>query len=87
MGGEGDHPVAVVCNLTPVPRHGYRIGLPHAGIWREILNTDAVVYGGSGGGNLGQIRAISEASHGFNAMAEILIPALSTVYFEYADHE
>ena len=87
MGGEGDHPVAVVCNLTPVPRHGYRIGLPHAGIWREILNTDAVVYGGGGGGNLGQIRAISEASHGFNAMAEILIPALSTVYFEYADHE
>ena len=87
MGGEGDHPVAVVCNLTPVARHGYRIGLPHAGIWREILNTDAVVYGGSSGGNLGQIRAVSEASHGFNAMAEIMIPALASVYFEYADHE
>ena len=40
-------PVLVVCNFTPVPRHGYRIGVPRAGGWREILNTDAEFYGGS----------------------------------------
>jgi 1,4-alpha-glucan branching enzyme len=42
------HPMAVVCNLTPVPRDGYRIGVPLAGAWQEIFNTDASTYGGSG---------------------------------------
>ena len=40
--------MAVVCNLTPVPREGYRIGVPKAGAWEEVINTDATVYGGSG---------------------------------------
>ena len=56
FGAEGDPPVAVVCNFTPVVRHGYRIGLPRSGRWREALNTDAAIYGGSGVGNLGGVR-------------------------------
>ncbi|GLR67023.1 1,4-alpha-glucan branching enzyme GlgB [Acidocella aquatica] len=85
IGDEGHRPVAVVCNLTPVPRQAYRIGLPHIGFWREILNTDATVYGGSGMGNLGGISAAMDASHGFPASALITIPPLSAVYFEYTD--
>ena len=41
QGREGDAPVLVVCNMTPVPRHGYRVGVPRAGRWREIANTDS----------------------------------------------
>ena len=48
--GDG-RPVACVANLTPVPRHGYRLGLPSAGRWVEVLNTDAAEFGGSGVGN------------------------------------
>ena len=43
--------VLVICNLTPVVRHGWRIGVPQAGAWRELINTDQAVYGGSGVGN------------------------------------
>ena len=57
LGGDGAPPVAVVSNFTPVPRDGYRIGLPLPGRWREILNTDAAVYGGSGRGNVGGVDA------------------------------
>jgi 1,4-alpha-glucan branching enzyme len=76
-------PVAVVCNFTPVPRAGYRIGLPHAGRWREVLNTDSAAYGGGGLGNQGAIRAEAVPLHGFPASAEILAPPLATVYFEW----
>ncbi|HEY8614189.1 MAG TPA: 1,4-alpha-glucan branching protein GlgB, partial [Roseomonas sp.] len=55
--GQGSAPVLVVCNLTPVPRQGYRIGVPVSGWWREILNTDAASYGGSGVGNMGGAEA------------------------------
>jgi 1,4-alpha-glucan branching enzyme len=82
-GAPGDAPVAVVCNFTPVPRHGYRIGLPHAGRWREILNSDAQVYGGSGMGNFGGVDAQAHPSHGFSASAEVTIPPLGAVYFEF----
>jgi 1,4-alpha-glucan branching enzyme len=80
MGGEGAAPVAVVCNLTPVPRHRYRIGLPRAGVWRELLNTDASEYGGSGMGNLGRVTAAAVPSHGLPASAELLLPPLATLF-------
>ncbi len=83
FGGEGARPVAVVCNFTPVPRSGYRIGLPHAGRWREILNTDASIYGGSGLGNLGQVFASDEPLHGLPASAALVLPPLATIYLEY----
>ncbi|MGH8123458.1 MAG: alpha amylase C-terminal domain-containing protein, partial [Rudaea sp.] len=82
-GAPGDAMVAIVCNFTPVPRHGYRIGLPQAGRWREILNSDAQIYGGSGMGNLGGVDAHAHPSHGFAAAAEVTIPPLGAVYFQF----
>ncbi len=78
-GGPGDAPVVVVCNFTPVPREGWRIGLPHAGRWREIINTDAAEYGGSGLGNLGGVDADDGGWHGQPASASITLPPLATV--------
>jgi 1,4-alpha-glucan branching enzyme len=85
-GGPGDAPVAVVCNFTPVPRIGYRIGLPAAGRWRELFNSDAAEYGGSGLGNLGEVTATAHPWHGFPASAEVTIPPLATLFF-VLDHE
>jgi 1,4-alpha-glucan branching enzyme len=82
FGGPGCAPVVVVCNLTPVPRSGYRLGLPGAGRWREIFNSDAVEYGGSGIGNFGAVICQDIPSHGLYASAEISLPPLSTLYFE-----
>ncbi len=83
MGDAHDPPVAVVCNFTPVPRENYRIGLPKAGIWHEILNTDAAIYGGSGIGNLGTVTAVDTPSHGFPASAAITVPPLATLYLRH----
>jgi 1,4-alpha-glucan branching enzyme len=83
LADDGSPPVAVISNFTPVPRHGYRIGLPHAGRWREILNSDAAVYGGSGDGNGGSVLAGILPSHGFSASAEVVIPPLATIYLIY----
>src|SRR5205814_1349176 len=56
--------LACVANFSGAPHHGYRIGLPSAGRWREVINTDAGVYGGSGVGNLGAIEATGEPHPG-----------------------
>ena len=81
FGAAGDPPIAVVCNLTPVPRRGYRLGLPGQGRWREVFNSDAREYGGSGMGNAGEVTATSIPAHGLDASAEIVLPPLSTLYF------
>src|SRR5260221_5097075 len=47
LGQESAPPVLVVCNFTPVPRYNYRLGVPRGGFWREMLNSDAPLYGGS----------------------------------------
>jgi 1,4-alpha-glucan branching enzyme len=83
-GGAGDPPVVVVCNFTPVPRHNYRIGLPRAGAWEEILNTDSAFYGGSGLGNLGRVEATATPSHGLATSAELLLPPLATLFLRPA---
>ncbi len=80
FGAEDDAPVAVAVNFTPVVREGYRIGLPHAGPWREVLNTDATALGGSGLGNPGTVLAEAVPSHGFPASAIILLPPLATIW-------
>ena len=85
FGGPGDAPVAVVSNFTPVPRPGYRIGLPAAGRWSEIFNSDAREYGGSGQGNLGGVTATDHPSHGLPASAEVTIPPLSTLYLKLGE--
>ena len=79
-GGEGTKPVVAIANMTPVPRSAYRLGLPHAGRWREVLNTDAGLYGGSNSGNGGDVFAVEAPSHGFAASAELMLPPLSTVW-------
>ena len=83
LGELGDAPVAVICNFTPEPRTGYRIGLPAAGRWEEIFNSDAAAYGGSGMGNLGAVEAMAIASHGFEASAQITLPPLATLYLRF----
>ena len=79
--GQGGAILAVVSNFTPVPRHGYVLPLPAAGGWREILNTDAGHYGGSGVGNLGGVTAEASPSHGKPAHAKVTLPPLATLYF------
>ena len=83
LGWDSDAPVAMIANFTPVPRHLYRIGLPRAGTWREILNTDAGEYGGSGMGNLGGIEACDTPAHGLPCSAVLTVPPLATLYFRH----
>ncbi len=73
--------VLVVCNYTPVPRHNYRVGVPHGGFWREILNSDSTAYGGSGQGNFGGIEATPVQGHGRTASLLLTLPPLSSVFF------
>ncbi|MCJ1899458.1 MULTISPECIES: 1,4-alpha-glucan branching protein GlgB [Paracoccus] len=80
-GGPGDAEVVVVCNFTPVERSGWRMGFPQPGLWREVLNTDAEVYGGAGRGNLGRVTALPGESHGQPAHADLVLPPLSTLIF------
>jgi len=76
------HPLAVILNLTPVLRERYRLGLPRARRWREVLNSDAGVYGGSNQGNLGGVNAEGPPSHGQPHSAEFRLPPLSAIVFE-----
>ena len=82
LGDEGDAPVAVACNFTPVPRSSYRIGVPSAGFWREVLNTDAGHYGGANMGNMGGVLAEKVSSHGFDHSISLTLPPLSTIILE-----
>ena len=81
-GKAGSAPVMIICNFTPTPHEAYRIGLPAPGRWREILNSDAEVYGGSGMGNLGVTETEKVASHGQPFSASITLPPLATVWFK-----
>ncbi len=71
--------VAVVMNLTPLQRLGYRIGLPAGGRWAEVLNSDADAYGGSNMGNLGGVEAVAIPWHGLPFSAALTLPPLSVV--------
>jgi 1,4-alpha-glucan branching enzyme len=66
--------LACVANFAGMPHHGYRVGLPLAGQWREVLNTDAESYGGSGVGNLGAVNAEDRSWHGQPASAVLQLP-------------
>ncbi len=78
----GDAPAAaVVTNFTPVPREGYSLPLPAKGRWREVINSDATIYGGSGKGNGGVIIADGAGFNGQPASALINIPPLATLIF------
>jgi 1,4-alpha-glucan branching enzyme len=75
----------VVCNFTPVVRHGWRVGVPRAGRWRERLNTDSAYYGGSNVGTpLGLADSEPVACDGRSDSLLIDLPPLATVMFEWA---
>jgi len=74
--------VAIVCNFTPLPRHNYRVGVPRGGHWDEILNSDAPLYGGSGQGNFGGLRAAPVSCHGRPYLLNVTVPPLGLVAFK-----
>ncbi|MDQ0008767.1 1,4-alpha-glucan branching enzyme [Luteibacter jiangsuensis] len=78
---ERERPALVVSNMTPTPRHGFRIGVPEGGRWCEAINSDAADYGGSGVGNEGERHAQDVPAHGFDRSLVISLPPLSTVIF------
>ena len=84
FGDAGDRPVLAVCNFTPVPRYAYRLGVSQAGGWREIMNTDAGIYGGSNLGNGGWVMAEDQPWGDCPASVSLVLPPLATVIFEAA---
>jgi 1,4-alpha-glucan branching enzyme len=68
-----------ICNFTPVPRHNYRVGAPVNGYWREALNSDAPLYGGSGQGNSGGVEAVPVPLHGRPYSLNLTIPPLGVL--------
>jgi len=81
-GREPGRELAVVCNFTPLVRHGYRVGVPRAGHWCERLNSDAELYGGSNVGNLGGVWSEPVAWHGRPQSIRVTLPPLGICFFE-----
>ena len=77
--GNNRPPILVICNMTPTPRHHYRIGVPQAGAWHEIANTDSQYYGGSNMGNQGAVHSAPAPAHGEQHSIELTLPPLSTI--------
>ena len=82
---DGSSGVIVVCNLTPIVREVYRVGVTEAGEYREILNTDAADYGGGNVGNAGRVTAVQVGAHGRDWSLELALPPLATLYLKRAD--
>jgi 1,4-alpha-glucan branching enzyme len=76
----------VVINATPVVRKDYRVGVPVGGYWREVLNSDAPCYAGSGQGNAGGVCAEDHAHHGRSNSLQLLLPPLAIMFFEPESH-
>jgi 1,4-alpha-glucan branching enzyme len=82
--GEDGSVMACLANFSPVPHEAYRIGLPHAGRWDEVINTDADLYFGSGVGNFGGVTAVDEPWHAQPASATLRVPPLGALWLRYA---
>ncbi len=76
--------ILVVCNCTPLARENYRLGVPHGGVWRECLNSDAGFYGGGGRGNLGSLEAAPLPAHGRSHSLNLHLPPLATLFLKPA---
>jgi 1,4-alpha-glucan branching enzyme len=74
--------ILTVCNFTPVPRHNYRVGVPRGGFWKEILNSDAGIYGGAGYGNFGGLEATPVPAHGKWHSLSLTLPPLGVLFFK-----
>ena len=77
----------IVCNFTPVVRNNYRLGVPVAGRWQELLNSDAPLYGGSGQGNFGGVSSVPLAAHGRYQSVSLTLPPLAIVVLEPAGQQ
>ncbi len=75
--------IVIVCNFSPVPRPNYRIGVPASGFWKELLNSDAKQFGGSGQGNFGGVPSVPVPLHGRMHSLTVTLPPLAVVYFEH----
>jgi 1,4-alpha-glucan branching enzyme len=82
-GRRAEELLLVVCNFTPVPRLGYRVGAPRGGLWRELLNSDATEYGGGGMGNLGGVEAVPVPMHGRSHSLSLTLPPLGAVFLKH----
>jgi len=80
--GNPDDTILVVLNFTPVPRHDYRLGVPQCGYWRELLNSDAEMYGGSNLGNGGGVNSEPIPAHGRDCSISLLVPPLAALYLK-----
>ncbi len=81
--GDDGSVLAAVVNFSPMPHEQYRLGLPKAGRWEEVLNTDAESYGGSGVGNLGAVTASDPAWHGQPYSTSMRVPPLGAVWLRH----
>ena len=79
---DGSDPIVVACNFTPVPRRGYRVGVPHEGHWLELLNSNAATYGGTDEGNFGGRMSEPMKCHGFDNSLLLDLPPLAMVVFK-----
>ena len=84
-GKSGEEVVLVVCNFTPMPRYNYRVGVPTGGFWKELLNSDAVDYSGSGVGNFGGAIAEPIAQHNQPYSVNLTLPPLAIAFFKVCD--
>jgi 1,4-alpha-glucan branching enzyme len=72
-------PILVVVNATPTPQYNYRLGVPVAGSWEELINTDAAEYGGSGLGNFGGVATAPLDSHDHHQSVVLTLPPLAAI--------
>jgi len=79
---DGKSKIVAVCNFTPMTWNDYNIGVPELGLWKEMLNSDATIYGGSGQGNLGAKEAIAKPFHGRPYSISLTVPPLGIVFFK-----
>ena len=84
QGKAAETTVLVVCNFTPVPRYHYRVGAPHGGFWKELLNSDAEVYGGGNQGNGGGVSATPTPHHDRPCCLDLTLPPLGILFFKPA---
>ncbi len=82
---DSDDTIVAIFNGTPVPRHGYRIGVPLMGTWQEVLNSDAELYGGSGVGNYGEVETTPVPWHGQPRSLKLSLPPLGAIFLRHSE--
>ncbi len=82
-GSTSDDLILAIFNFTPVPRYNYKVGVPRSGYWKEILNSDSKIYGGSGHGNMGGVEASPVSFHGAYQSMSLTLPPLGVIFFKH----